>query len=232
MVRLLYGLGVLALVGAGVVFALCLRQWSRDDPTSQWLADQPGASERFRRQVEKDAGAKPKASPLVTQAEVLAKLLAPPPAPKKKEPRAPEKAVVKAEPVPTRVPAAEISPKFKLRGTSYCSWHPERSMALIVEPGAKDGGRWVRQGAQIGHFVIHQIRPSSVLCQAGERVCKLAVEREAAPATVVAGSARPVGPAPRTMAKGGGRPTEAGPSGRPGPRSGVTVGSARSAALD
>ena len=61
---------------------------------------------------------------------------------------------------------------------------------------------------------------------------ELAVERGPATATAVAGRDRPVGPAPRAMAQGHGKVTQAGPSGRPGRRSGVTVGSARSAALD
>jgi hypothetical protein len=124
-----------------VVFALWASELSRDDPTPQWLAARPSAIERFRRQAaEASNGQKQKASPLVTQAEALAKYLAPPPVPKKKEPPVATKAVVKVDPVPTRAPAGEISPRFKLRGTSYCSWKPGRSMALIVEPVSKLGG--------------------------------------------------------------------------------------------
>jgi hypothetical protein len=33
-------------------------------------------------------------------------------------------------------------------------------MALIWKPGAGEGGRWVKEGVQVGRYVIREIRPA------------------------------------------------------------------------
>ncbi|OHB64530.1 MAG: hypothetical protein A2Y77_07955 [Planctomycetes bacterium RBG_13_62_9] len=63
---------------------------------------------------------------------------------------------------PVRPAAASVN--FKVYGTSYYPNEPGRSMALIAEPGAANGQeRWVKEGTQIGHFVIHEIRRGVVV---------------------------------------------------------------------
>ena len=66
---------------------------------------------------------------------------------------------------------------FKVVATSFYAERPEKSMALIVDPGDPDNGRWVKEGAQIGHFVVHEIRRGAVVLRDGERLEELVVER-------------------------------------------------------
>jgi hypothetical protein len=64
--------------------------------------------------------------------------------------------------------------------TSYYADRPEKSMALISEPGgSQDGGRWVKEGTQIGHFTVQQIKQGLVVLRDGDNVRELAVERTA-----------------------------------------------------
>ena len=117
---------------------------------------------------------KERLSPLLAAAGAFAVHLNPPrPAPAV----APEASKpAPAAPV-VRPPAATA--KFTLRGTSCAADRPERSMALIWVPGASDHGRWVRQGAQVGHFLIQEVRPGSVIYVDGEQVREMAIERQA-----------------------------------------------------
>jgi hypothetical protein len=72
---------------------------------------------------------------------------------------------------------ASASVNFKVYGTSYYPNEPGRSMALIAEPGATNGQeRWVKEGTQIGHFVIHEIRRGVVVYRDGEQLHEMAVE--------------------------------------------------------
>ena len=60
-----------------------------------------------------------------------------------------------------RDPRARTVPsaKFTLEGTSYYEKQPERSVALIAEPGSPEQNQyWVKEGERLGHFVIHRIR--------------------------------------------------------------------------
>lgn len=50
-------------------------------------------------------------------------------------------------------------------------------MALISETGSeKDTGRWVKEGAQLGQFVIHEIRRGVVIYRDGDQLREMAVE--------------------------------------------------------
>jgi len=82
---------------------------------------------------------------------------------------------------------AAASPKFKVRGT-ICAGPSERSMALIWEAGASDTGRWMKEGEQIGHFVVHEIRAGSVVYLDGEKLCEMAIERETVATITSAGN--------------------------------------------
>jgi hypothetical protein len=75
---------------------------------------------------------------------------------------------------------ATPSAKFKLHGTSYYPNQPDRSMALIGEVGGAEGSeRWVKEGAQLGHFVIHEIGRGAIVYRNGEDLREMAVERSA-----------------------------------------------------
>jgi hypothetical protein len=223
MVRLLYVLGALAMVAAGVILALGADQWYRSDDGATPRSAQSGGLTRLAPPGGQTATGEQMVSPLIAAAQTLASHLNPP-APVKKEPKVEESP--KPEAPTVRPPTA--MPKFKVRGTSFCVDRPQRSMALIWEPAAQDGGRWVKEGAQIGHFVIHEIQAGSVVYLDGQQLCEMAVEREAVPAGVVADGGRPATITPQATVSHT-RPVP--PVKRPSVRSGI-VGSARTAALD
>ncbi len=105
-------------------------------------------------------------------------------------------------------------------------------MALILEPGGQEPARWFRRGAQVGHFILQEIRPGSVVFREGERVQELAVERDAAATTkAVADASSSVDSGPATAA---GTIAERPPvlSKRPTRGKSMTVGSARTAPLN
>jgi hypothetical protein len=59
-------------------------------------------------------------------------------------------------------------------------------MALIAELGSGAGSeRWVKEGAQVGHFVIHEIRRGAVVYRDGDNLREMAVERGASPPSIV-----------------------------------------------
>jgi hypothetical protein len=177
MVRLMQITGVLSLVLAAAVLALCLRRWSQTKTAGDFASALSEATAASLSGAGRSRGAHPsESSPLVAAAQTLGAYLKPPP-PAPETPAVQETRPIRAAPVPAVLPPTD-TPKFTLRGTIYCADQPQRSLALICEPGAKDGGRWVRQGTQLGHFVIQEVRPGSVICRTGERVCEMAVEHE------------------------------------------------------
>jgi len=59
-------------------------------------------------------------------------------------------------------------------------------MVLIAEVGGKAGSeRWVRQGHELGHFVVHEIRPSAVVFRQGQDLREVALERRKPPKSLV-----------------------------------------------
>jgi hypothetical protein len=59
-------------------------------------------------------------------------------------------------------------------------------MALISEIGSAEGEeRWVKEGAQLGHFVIHEIRKGMIVYRDGEQLREMAVEHGASVPSIV-----------------------------------------------
>jgi len=59
-------------------------------------------------------------------------------------------------------------------------------MALICDIGAAEGGeRWVKEGAQVGHFVIHEIRRGVIVYRDAERSREMGVEQGASTPGIV-----------------------------------------------
>jgi hypothetical protein len=180
MVRLLYILGLSAVAAACGVFSRSVELWGRGDPELDRLAERPGVVEAFRqRQGEQTVGdGGQAASPLVAQAEAFAAYLSPPVVAKE------QGASVPVLELGTRVDASppvrpkEVSVDFRVVAVSCYPDRPERSMALIA--ASSDGeseARWVKEGAGIGHFVVHEIRQGAVVLRDGEQLRELAVER-------------------------------------------------------
>jgi hypothetical protein len=175
MIRLLHIASVAALVAAGSLLGSCIQQWLAGKQPHETLWDSPGAVQMFRENrggLKSDDG--DKTPPLVKQAEALAAYLAPAQLAKKVE--TPVTGQATTMPTPPIRPVA-ASAKFKLVGTSYYPNQPKRSMALISEPDLGAGGeRWVKEGTQVEHFVIHEIRHGLIVYRDGDNLREMAVE--------------------------------------------------------
>lgn len=232
MIRLLYVLSGLAILLAGGIVTLCVRQWSQSDSTGDPSLHQPSAMELFLERAPKTSPEEnERVSPLLAEANTLAVHLNPP-VRAKVQPAAQE--APKPAPAAPVVRPPAVSPKFRVYGTSCCDGQPERSMALILEAGSKDSARWVRRGTQVGHFIIQEIRPGSVVYLDGEQVREMAIEREPAATAVAANDTSSVNPDLPVAAQAEKADTArvSASTKRPTRGKSMTVGSARTAALD
>jgi hypothetical protein len=184
MVRVLYILGGCAMLAACGVFGLWLTERSRDDLRFEEIRGGSGVLQMFRLQDGGLADRAPEVPPLVAQAEAFARLLAPAQSPNN-GPFPPPRPVALTSAAQGIRPLAS-SANFRLYGTSCCPNQPGRSMALISEVGAGEGGeRWVKEGAQVGHFVIHEIRQDGITYRDGDQLREMAVESFAGPTSIV-----------------------------------------------
>ena len=148
------------------VFGFC-----GDEEIEQFLKS-PGAIEKFN----KAKGTKPlktgsQISPLVKQANAFGLYLNPPPKPKPGiTRRGPRTSVVQREQV-----KKVFSVKFTLIGTSRYPARPELSLAYINEPGK--GLHWVRQGSNVAHLIIEEVKDGSVVVKDGEKTVTLVAVR-------------------------------------------------------
>jgi hypothetical protein len=105
-------------------------------------------------------------NPLVAQAQIYAKLLNPPtltqPVAKDTPDRVPPRAPPDPKPLTPHIRGTpqKASPHFRVHATSVFAKHPEKSMALISEPGK--GMIWIRPGDVLGHLKVTQIRKDAV----------------------------------------------------------------------
>ena len=174
MVRMLRILGVSAVFAAGGILALSASLWLQEDSQSEEIENRPSAIEQFRMDADGRQSLDKKVPPLVAQAEAFSRHLNPPKTAEK--PPSPTRTASSAPPVRPAAPA----PRFKLRATSYYPNRPGKSMALIAELGSSEGGeRWVKEGTQVGHFVIQEIRRGAIVYRDGDNLREMAVERGA-----------------------------------------------------
>lgn len=230
MIRLSYTLSVLLLVASGAVTVRCVFRWLQNDGRPAQLLLPGGAVTRFMEGGGESMAEPERVSPLLVSAQTFALYLNPPapPVPMSAPPAARE--APRPEVPATRLPTA--TPKFKVRGTSCCLGHPERSVALIREAGATEAGRWVKEGAQVGHFTIHEIRAGSVVYLDGDQLREMAIDRETVYTSVAADNSRPATTGPPTAANSTHRSHPSGRPRRPTGGGSFTVGSARTSALD
>ena len=123
-------------------------------------------------------------SPLLQQASLFGQYVDPPappkPAPKSTRPPKLVKPTIAARPQQPK-PAALSRPKlasarFEVWAISVYQSKPEKSMALILEPGTES--RWVRMGEKVGHVLIEGIEPGHVAWRQGAQTGLLAVLTE------------------------------------------------------
>lgn len=165
MIRMIYFTCVLMLIGAGTVLWTCAGAWA--EGATQSRSDASGM-ERLPMVPRPSGGsAENIVPPLVEQATAFAAYLKPPAPPVPKEVPKPKPAV---QPVP-RPPVA--TPQFRLLATSCCLSSPEKSLALIAEPGK--GDRWTRPGERLGHLVIESVENGMIVYRDGSQRHEMAV---------------------------------------------------------
>jgi len=179
--RAFYVLGSCAILAACAVLGLWLSERSRDDLRLGEIRSCPGFVELHRAESDETRVHRVEVPPLVAQAEAFARYLDPPNTVESK----PESAAQTMSPLPaTRPPVSSV--RFRLCGTSCCPNQPGRSMALISEAGSEKGtGRWVKEGSQVGHFIIHEIRQDGIVYRDGGQLREMAVETAHGPTSIV-----------------------------------------------
>lgn len=150
--------GFLAICSLGLSVAFGLRP----DPEMAEFLETAGAIEKFKAAAAQHPEDQSRLSPLVKQAQAFALLINPPEPPTPERPSRPTTAVKPTIPKPSVVRS-----KFDLIGICYYRSHPDRSLALIDEPGK--GIHWVKQAGKVGHLIIEQIRKTSLIYRDGQR---------------------------------------------------------------
>ena len=171
MVKALHALSVLSLISAGVVFVLCVAQQLQGAPE---IERNPGLSiiEKFSRVGRpSEKNDHETLSPLVEQAKAFSLYLNPPQPPKSRDAPAPKLSLKQT--ITTARPA-KSKPKFTLVATSYYRSRPEKSMALVSEPGKET--RWIKQGANLGHFIVEKVERGTIVYRDGDRLREMAVD--------------------------------------------------------
>ena len=219
MVRLLQIAGVGALLVAGVVLA-SLNPWRplnflhlgiSQDPEAAKFLNTEGADTRLDTRKDSQAsGDQDKTSPLVRQAQTLESIINP-----RVPPTAPA-TTVSARTPSTAVLRPPTAAKFDLVGISYLQSDPESSFAYIRLPD--NTYQWVRQGSEVGHLTIKQVKNDSIICFDGQRMSEMKVEPTVDTASLLEVGAVPSGPAATGLFKG----AAAQPVSQPGARASLS----------
>jgi len=156
-------------VGSVLGFVPFLKGDAAGEEQASKVLSSPGAVERFKTQHGgKVSATKDRTPPLVQQAKLLAGILNPPV-------KIPKPSTSSRTSIPDRPrPDVPTTAKFDLVGTSHLASAPEESFAYIRLPGNEY--RWVKQGSEVGHLVIKEVRNGSITYLDGQRLTELAVE--------------------------------------------------------
>ncbi len=167
MIKTLRITSVIAAFLAAVVIAFPAFFGAGGDEETEKFLNTPGAVEKFLKdstRARSKAG-KDQVSPLAKEAMAFALYLNPPPP---QYPRAKRYGTARKSSKPS---PRSVSVKFSLIGTSFHSSDPNRSMALINQPGS--GDRWVRQNSEVGHLLIEQVKDGFVIVKDGNKSIEL-----------------------------------------------------------
>ncbi|MDO8303862.1 MAG: hypothetical protein Q7T18_11530, partial [Sedimentisphaerales bacterium] len=162
-----------------VLSAVCGKIGLRHDKDKEAFLAVPSATDVFKKAATTKSGVEQDV-PLIKQAQALALRLNPP---------KPKEVASTAPPVPVIE-----TPKFTLLGTSFYPDDPNRSMALIDEPGK--GMHWVVQNDKVGHLTITQIADGKVVYTDGQKSAEILAEKPQKVAQIIVIPVREVVVAP------------------------------------
>jgi len=178
MVKTLRITSIVAAVLAGVLFVFPVVFGVRSDPEAEQFLNSPGVIELFKKaRISQTKAGTSQSSPLVNQARAFAKYLKPD---RPKPPVTPQGPGIK-----TRRPPGPVFAKFPLLATVVHESNPELSIALINEPGP--GLRWVRQGSEVMHLIIEQVKEGRIVCRDGQKTSEILVEPRPAQQSLLQG---------------------------------------------
>ncbi|MDH4239576.1 MAG: hypothetical protein OEW48_08445, partial [Phycisphaerae bacterium] len=163
---------IAAFLAVGLLaFPVVYGNWG-DEEIEKFLKS-PGAIEKFNKAKGAKVNTGSQVSPLVKQATLFAMIINPPPPPPAPINRAKPPEARKVVSIP--VPLGPVTTKFKLIGTSYYASRPALSLAYIDEPGK--GLHWVRQGSNVAHLLIEEVKDGSIIVKDRETTVTLVAER-------------------------------------------------------
>jgi len=169
-VRILQALSALAIVSACVVFALCVVQWCGDSAVFESNQELSVAQQFIQIGANNPKNSNKTVSPLVEQADAFALYLNPP------KPKDAPVQRTNTKQIVTAVRPVRSKAQFTLAATSYYSSSPEKSMALVSEPGS--GYRWVKKGERLGHFVVESIERGAISYRNGNQLLEMAINTD------------------------------------------------------
>jgi hypothetical protein len=166
MIKTLKVASILVVICAVALVAFVVVLGIRGDKQIAEFLDAPGVIEKFRKlakTVDEDVD---QVSPLIEQAKAFALRINPPPPPKPKRPKAAPKKRTAKKQAPR--PKAPVKARFKLVATCRYEQQPERSLVLVDRP--PQGLKWFRQGDNVGHLTIQQVKDGSIVCSDGQEL--------------------------------------------------------------
>ena len=167
MIKTLRITSIVAAILAGVLFVFSVVFGVRSDQEAEQFLNSPGVIELFKNSITRTPKAgTSQSSPLVKQAQAFALYLKGPPKAKLRVTR-PDQGPI------TRRPET-VTAKFPLLATVVHESNRELSIALINEPGK--GLRWVRQGSEVMHLIIEQVKEGLIVCRDGQKTSEILVE--------------------------------------------------------
>lgn len=172
MIKILYSIGSILMISAFFLFAVCglriLQNTAKVNGNMSGNNYDSGFSirDQFKMVSTAAQSGTENVSPLVEKAMEFALYLNPPKPP---------------ENVITNQPAAVLQPvyrpstsiRFRLLSISYYLSSPEKSWALISEPGR--GEHWVKKGERIANFVVDSIEKGAIVYKDGSSLQKMYV---------------------------------------------------------
>jgi hypothetical protein len=166
MINILRIISFIAAILAVVFFVFPILYGVDSDEQVQEFLKTPEIREKFENAADSRVNKnKDLTSPLVQQAMAFASYLNPKP-------------TAQRSPTASRASKAvndlNISPKFKLRCTSYVENDPNMSLALIDEPGK--GRHWVKPSSKVGHLQIEQIKDGLIVVKGSQETFEIAIE--------------------------------------------------------
>ena len=197
MIKTLQISSILAVVLAAVLFVSSVVFGVQKDAEVEAFLKSPSIKDKF---TETMGGAvkrpSDQSSPLVENAQRFASIMNPP------KPVAPVRPPAPTTPVVAKaVEPAQTSAKFRVLGTSYYEANPQMSLVFIDEPGK--GLHWVRQGSEIMHLTIEEVKDGRIVVRDAQGTSEMVAEDRPITVSLLEGTSASAAPA---VAPGSSRP--------------------------